>query len=148
MIQSNKLLSNCVIHWTVWQVVNRLLTVIFPVDCNPPLEQLGPYRALEAHYKPLLPRKIRPGLSPRASSQRQTMDEPRWNEKKRVEGAERKKLLSTSPTVFLFNLGPAVRAAALFLHLFTKHERKTHQKKACRRPTNLLPTLPRSYKDE
>ena len=60
-----------------------------------------------------------------------------WGEtkKKLVEGAERKKLLGTSPTVFLFNLGPAVRAAALFLHLFTKHERKTHQKKACRRPT-------------
>ena len=84
----------------------------------------------------------------RASSQRQTMDKPRWNEKKHVEGAERKKLLGTSPTVFLFNLGPAVRAAALFLHLFTKHERKPRQKKACRRPTNLLPTLPRSYKDE
>ena len=65
-----------------WQVVKRLLTVIFPVDCNPPLEQLGPYRALEAHYKPLRPRQIRPRLSLRASSERQTMDEPRWNEKK------------------------------------------------------------------
>ena len=60
-----------------------------------------------------------------------------WGEtnKKLVEEAEREKLLGISPTVFLFNLGPAVRAAALFLHLFTKHERKTHQKKACRRPT-------------
>ena len=111
-------------------MVNRLLTVIFRVDSNPPLEQLGPYRALEAHYKPLLPRQIRPRLSPRAPSQPQTMDEPRRNDKKRVEGAERKKLLGTSPTVFLFNLGPALRAAALFLHLFTKHERKTHQKNA------------------
>ena len=57
--------------------MNRLLTVIFPVDSDPPLEQLGPYRALEAHYKPLLPRQIRPRLSLRASTQRQTMDEPR-----------------------------------------------------------------------
>ena len=65
------------------------------------------------------------------------MDKPRWNEKKHVEGAERKKLLGTSPTVFLFNLGPAVRAAALFLHLFTKHERKTHQKE----PAGDLPTF-------
>ena len=140
------------------QWMNRLLTVIFPVDSNPPLEQLGPYRALEAHYKPLLPRQIRPCLSPRASSQCQTMDEPRWNEKKLVEGTERKKLLGTSPTVFLFNLGPAVRAAALFLHLFTKHEPKTHTKKPAGDldyeyfpifpHTNLLPTLSRSYKDE
>ena len=52
-------------------------------------------------------------------------------------GAERKKPLGTSSTVFLFNLGQAVRTAALFLHLFIKHERNTHQKNAFR----TLPTF-------
>ena len=83
------------------QWMNRLLIVIFPVDSNPPLEQLGPYRALEAHYKPLLPRQIRPCLSLRASTQRQTMDEPRWNEKKRVLRGREKEASRHLPNRFL-----------------------------------------------
>ena len=118
MTQSNKSGYEIALSTGQWKVVNRLLTVIFLVDSNPPFGQLGPYTALEAHYKPLLPRRSQRQTMNRGETKKTTWEGPR----------ERSLRLGTSSTVFLFNLGQAVLAAALFLHLFTKHERNTHQK--------------------
>ena len=121
-------------------MVNRLLTVIFPVDSNPPLEQLGPYRALEAHYKPLLPRQIRPRLSPRASIQRQTMDEPRWNEKNDVGGAEprRERSFSASPQPFSCLTSVQLFGQLHYSCIFLQNTREKHTKK---KPAGDLPTF-------
>ena len=79
-------------------MVNRLLTVIFLVDSNPPFEQLGQYTALEAHYKPLLPRQIRPRRRLCASSWCQTMN--RGETKNTTWEGPRERSLSAPPQPF------------------------------------------------
>ena len=107
-------------------MVNRLLTVIFPVDSNPPFEQLGPYRA--CHYKPLIPRQIRPRRRPRASSQRQTMN--RGETKKTTWEGPRERSLSAPPQPFSCLTSVQLFAQLHYSCIFLQNTSEKHTKKS------------------
>ena len=115
-------------------MVNRLLTVIFPVDSNPPFEQLGPYRA--CHYKPLIPRQIRPRRRPRASSQRQTMN--RGETKKTTWEGPRERSLSAPPQPFSCLTSVQLFAQLHYSCIFLQNTSENHNKK---KPAGDLPTF-------
>ena len=115
-------------------MVNRLLTVIFPVDSNPPFEQLGPYRA--CHYKPLIPRQIRPRRRPRASSQRQTMN--RGETKKTTWEGPRERSLSAPPQPFSSLTSVQVFVQLHYSCIFLQNTSEKHTKK---KPAGDLPTF-------
>ena len=97
MTQSNKSGYPTALSTGQWQVVNRLLTVIFPVDSNPPFEQLGPYRACTINHS--FPDRYGPAVDrARLSSRRQTMN--RGETKKTTWEGPRERSLSALPQPF------------------------------------------------
>ena len=136
MTQSNKSGYPIALSTGQWQVVNRLLTVIFLVDSNPPFEQLGPYTALEAHYKPLLPRQIRPRRRLCASSWCQTMN--RGETKNTTWEGQRERSLSAPPQPF-----SCLTSVKLFSHLHYSciFLQNTSEKHAKKKPAGDLPTF-------
>ena len=107
-------------------MVNRLLTVIFLVDSNPPFEQLGQYTALEAHYKPLLPRQIRPRRRLCASSWCQTMN--RGETKKTTWEGPRERSLSAPPQPFSCLTSVQLFAQLHYSCIFLQNTSEKHTK--------------------
>ena len=94
-------------------------------NSNPPFEQLGPYRV--CHYKPLIPRQIRPRRRPRASSQRQTMN--RGETKKTAWEGPRERSLSAPPQPFSCLTSVQLFAQLHYSCIFLQNTSEKHTRK-------------------